>query len=137
MANIKIRQYDKNKHLLHIYYSVRQAALHTGISLGTIGANIYSKEHFNKKTQCYFLKDGDKFANHANYKIGQNVVADNFRWDRITYRNISGTVIKVYENSVCLDISKTDNMPENIKIQLCRKIVVSKDLLKEVGEDDL
>lgn len=136
MANIKIRQYDKNKHLLHIYYSVRQAALHTGLSLGTIGTNIYSKEHFNKKTQCYFLKDGDKFANHANYELGQRVIADNFRWDRITYRNIAGTIIKVYENSVCLDISETDSMPENIKIQLCRKIVVSKDLLKGVGEDD-
>ncbi len=136
MANIKIRQYDKNKHLLHIYYSVRQAALRTGLSLGTIGASIYSKEHFNKQTQCYFLKDGDKFAKHTHYELGQRAIADNFRVDRITYRNIAGTVIKVYENSVCLDISETDSMPDNIKIQLCRKIVVSKDLLKGVGEDD-
>lgn len=129
---MSIIQYDKNRRPIKTFVTTQQAASENGFDRGEIFRAINSNTHFLRKRDCYFSRNTQPLVPDDKFKIGDPVVAEHFLYDRMHYHGILGTIINIYDNSVCLDISNADSIPDRIKYRLAGRIVVSKRSIKQV-----
>lgn len=131
----QVLQYDKEKQIIAKFPTVWQAAEATGFDREEISRAINSTTHYLVKRECFFSRQSEKIVPKNKFSIGDKVVVDEFRYDRVMYHGFTAQITKIYENSVCLDISEAENIPDEIMYRLCRRIVVSKRAIEMKMED--
>lgn len=129
---MSIIQYDQNRRPVKTFVTTQQAALENGFDREEIFRAINSNTHFLRKRGYYFSRNTQPLVPDDEFALDDVVMADNFLYDRIHYQDIVGRIVQIYDNSVCLDISNADSIPNRIKYRLAGKIVVSKRSIKQV-----
>lgn len=126
-----IVQYDIHKRPINYFATTDQAAKENGFYREEVFRAINSNTHFLRKRECYFSRNTQPLVPDDKFKIGDIVTADSFFYDHVSYKNIVGEIVQIYENSVCLDIYDTSVIPEEIKYRLAGRIVVAKRHIKK------
>lgn len=132
----QILQYDQEKQLIAKFPTIGQAAKETGFNREEISRAVYSTSHYLKLRHCFFSYQSRRIISKDQFHVGDKVVVDKFKYDRIIYTDFTAQITKIYENSVCLDISEAEIIPDEIMYRLCRRIVVSKRAIEMKGEFD-
>ncbi|MGF7437912.1 hypothetical protein [Lentilactobacillus senioris] len=122
----QILQYDQKKQLIAKFQTIRQASKETGFNREEISRALYSTNHYLKLRHCFFSYQSRRIISNDQFHIGDKVIVDEFKYDRIAYTNFTAQITKIYENSICLDISEAKNIPDEIMYRLCKRIIVSK-----------